>query len=195
MTRNIALLTGAVLMMSIFGCSQGIKLERYETKDPEIGVSMLYPKGWSHSEDRGSREKYYKVIFIEPKDTAGRKLFSIISVSAVKKSDMPETIRRLSAAAEDQLAKFGKMKDFRLMAKKETKVTGENAIDTAYYYMLPDMPLPVEGKFIGVKERAVILEKGDRFYFIKMFCQEDIYASLDKVFDRVLKSIKFLPKK
>ncbi|HOX09857.1 MAG TPA: hypothetical protein PLA52_04355 [Candidatus Omnitrophota bacterium] len=181
-------------MMSIFGCSQGIKLERYETKDPEIGVSMLYPKGWSHSEDRGSGEKYYKVVFIEPKDTAGRKLFCIISVSAVKKSDMPGSIRRLSDAAEDQLAKFGKMKDFRLLAKKETKVAGEKAVDATYYYMLPDMPILVEEKFIGVKERAVILEKGDKFYFIRMFCQEDIYASLNGMFGRVLKSIKFLPK-
>lgn len=193
MHRNIGLLIGAFLMVNVLGCSQGMKLDKYETKDPEIGVSLLYPSGWRPSEDRGSIEKYYKVMFVEPKGAAGQLRLSAISFTAMKRADMPENIMNPKDAANIRIAKLGKHKDFMLLSKGSLKICGTEAADAVYSYKTLDRPLPAAGNFIGVKERYVVFEKNDKFYSIKLFCQEDAYAGLDKVFDRMIKSVKFLP--
>lgn len=192
MPRNILLIAGAFLMVNIFGCSDGFKYDRYENKDPAIGVSMLYPSGWKVSEDRGSGDKYFSAIFIEPKETPNRSRLSAISVLAVKRSNMPISVKDLETAAANQIAKNEKSKDFNLLSKKAVKILGAEAVELVYKYKTLDTPLPMRGNFVSMEERVLILEKSGKFYFIKLFCQENVFAALDKRFSRVLRSLKFI---
>lgn len=178
-------------MMNVIGCSDGFKYDKYENKDPAIGISMLYPSGWKISEDRGSGGKYFNALFIEPKEVSGRSRLSAISALAVRKSDMPLTIKDIESAAADQITKNENSQGFILLSKKAVKIYGTKAIELSYKYKTLDMPLPIKGNLVDMEERVLILEKNGKYYFIRLVCQEDIFPVLDKRFNRVLRSIKF----
>lgn len=188
---SFLLTIGVFIMFNLFGCgSPGGKFDKYQSKDPNIGISMLYPSGWTYSEDRGAIEKYASVLFLEPvgKDKHLRR--SSISVKVVKKFEMQRNLFEVAAVADDLIEKVSKLKDFKLVEKKDLKLLGEKAADMVFSYKTLDKPLPIVGNFIPVEERNIILIKNGKFYFITLRCQEEAFAGLNKIFSYIAKTIK-----
>ena len=181
---------GVLIMFNLLGCSPGRKFDRYQSKDPDIGVSMLYPSGWEYSEDRGSIEKYACVLFLEPVGKSKHSLRSSIMVKVVKKSDMPDNLSEAGAAADDFMGKASKLRDFKFISRKGSKLFGEKAEDMVFSYKAFNKPLPNIGGFVSAEERDVVVIKNGKCYSISLVSQKDAFEGLDKVFSYVVKTIK-----
>jgi len=182
---------GVFIMFNLFGCSSpGEKFDKYQSKNPDIGISMLYPSGWTYSEDRGAIEKYAIVLFLEPTGKNGHLRRSSISVKVVKKFDMPQNLYEAAAVADDLIEKVSKLKDFKLVGKKDSKLLGAKAVDVVFSYKTLDKPLPLIGNLVPARERDIIILKNGKFYFITLSCQEEAFAGLNKIFSYVAKTIK-----
>jgi len=173
--KNISLAIGAFIMLNIFGCS-GVKFNKYISKDSQINLSMDYISGWQYNETRGSLNSYAQVMFFQFKK--GQKSSRAIMELTVKDaSRMQPAALSLDAAAGDLLEKRMKFKDAKLLSKSTMRLLNTDAIAMELSYLTLENLLNVKSKLISIKEKIIIFQLKNNFYFLR-------YENSGKEFDK-----------
>ena len=186
----VYLLIGVIYMFSYYGCSSGLKYERYSSKDSKINITLDYVSGWLYSEHRGSQGSYAQVLFYEP--TRKNKDFKAGMVVTVKDSSKIE-VNPLSveAVADDLLAKRLKLKDAKVLLKSKIRFFKTDAINVELSYKTLDKLYSVNAELIPVRERIVIFKRGDKFYFLRYENTDDEFDKFSKAFNHIIKTLRF----
>ena len=178
-----------ILMNGISGCAPGIKYARYISKDPAFNLKMDYIAGWLYSEQHGGREAYAQVLFYEreKKDNLRRALIAVTVKPASGFDSQP--VSALSVLY-DILDKRSKFQDAAVISKGErSNLLGVEARTAEITYKTLDK-LNVAGvKLIPVKEKIVVLRRGDIVYIVRYENAARDFLSFEKAFNRILKTI------
>ena len=176
-------------MISRRGSSDGIKYEKYTSKDTALSITMDYVSPWRYSEHRGSYNSYAQVQFYgeKEKDFAPSMVVTVEHSSKVKFK--PLTVEGL---ADDLMAKRGKLKDAEVLSVSKMKLLDSEAIDIALTYKNLNKLHAVDARFIPYKERIVIFQKQDKFYTLRYMNPEDEFEKFDKAFYHCIKTLKLI---
>ena len=83
------------------------------------------------------------------------------------------------------------MKDAKVLIKSKTKLLGAEAVDITLSYLGLDKPYSTDAKLIAMKERMIICQKADAFYFLRYENTEARYPEFEKAFGHIAKSVRF----
>lgn len=189
LNKYFCMLIGAIIMTNITGCS-GMKFDRYESKDPLIGVIMDYPSGWQYRETRGSYGSYSQAQFF-PDDGKykGHQPTMVLTVRDESKTGFrPATIE---TAAEDIMAKRRSFKSMQVLSKSKKRLPGADAIFIEISYLNLENILRADSQLALFNEKIVIFKKDKKFYFLRYENLADRYDEYKKAFDNTVRSIKF----
>jgi len=157
------LIAGVVLMGNLFGCS-GIKFEKYSSKDEQLNVSMDYIAGWTYRESRGSNNSYTQVTFL-PKKRSNN--WTLVSLVVKENSKVGVSPLNPEGAADDLLAKRMKFKDAKVLSRSKINMLGTEAAVIELSYLTLENLRERNKKFIPVQEEIIVLNRGDKFYFLR----------------------------
>jgi hypothetical protein len=191
--RYLCLIAGAIIMMNNAGCSS-VKFEKYSSKDPLINISAEYISGWEYDESRGANNSYAQVMFYQ--FNKGRK--SQRAIMAVTLKDNPKTgLNPLSveAAAEDLLAKRKQFKDMKVLKKEKARLLNTEAVVIELSYSLPENLLDIKSKFILTREKVIIFNKDNKFYFLRYLNSAEEFDKYDSAFTHIVKTVRIKDKK
>ncbi len=150
-------------MVSMAGCSQNPKFQRYTSKDAGIDVTFDRVEGWLASEQPGSFGSFSQVVFTEPKRP--EKALPAIMVLTVQKEGKAKFMPRTEAGAfEDLMARRRHFKEMKVVSVSKVPVLGEQAETRELTYQLLERINSGTGKTVPVKEKVVIFKKGGCFY-------------------------------
>jgi hypothetical protein len=178
-----------VLINVISGCAPGIKYAHYTSKDSALNLKIDYIAGWIYSEQRGERDAYAQVLFYERelKDKLRRALIAVTARPASGFDSQPVTAL---SVLYDILNKRSKFQDAAIISKGErSNLLGVEARTAEITYRTLDKLHKAGAKLIPVKERIVVLRKGDIVYTIRYENAARDFASFEKAFNRILKTI------
>lgn len=177
-------------MLSFSGCSDGFKYETYDSKDPELNIVMKYVAGWSHVQQRGSYASFVQAVFYEPKRED--KVFKARIVAHVENiSKAKFTPLTVDGKVDDLIEKRMKFGNSKLLSSFKTGLAGLEAKEIEVAYETFDNNNSLAAKLIQVRERMVIVKRGDRFYTFRYENTAGEFDKLNKAFTHIIKSIKF----
>ena len=192
----VFLLLGVPYMVTCNGCSGMGKYKKYSSADPELNITMDCISGWQGSETRGAHNSYADVYFGEPWDKVGAKTRrAFIEVTSIQASKTGPGTPDISAIAEGVATGKLKFKDGKLLGKAKIKLPAGEAMDLTFSFRAMDKLYSIDAKLIPVKERAVILKNGDRFYTVKYQNREEVFDKYSRDFDHIVKSLRFKEKR
>jgi hypothetical protein len=178
-----------VFMSGLSGCAPGIKYARYTSKDLTLNLKMDYIAGWFYSEQRGAKNAYVQVLFYEreQKDRPRRALIAVTARPASGFDSQPVTAL---SVLYDIINKRSKFKDAAIISKGErSNLLGVEARTAEITYKTLDKLHTAGAKLIPVKEKIVVLRKGDTVYTIRYENAVQDFVSFEKAFTRILKTI------
>ena len=187
------LLLGVMCMINTYGCAEGFKYERYSGNDPELNFTLDYISGWLHSEQTGSKNSFYQVVFYEP---AGKDQLSMVSmtVTVEKSQNLEINPLTLDTKAEDILSRRLKFKDAQIVSKDKKNILGLPAWDIKLSYQTLNKPYSINAKLLPVMERIIIFKRKDKFYTLRYENKVEEFDKFSKAFDRLVNSLKFKDK-
>ncbi|MGE5279465.1 MAG: hypothetical protein ACM3L6_01805 [Deltaproteobacteria bacterium] len=176
--------SGMVLMFGLLGCS-GVPFEKYVSRDPMLGVSMSYPKGWQYRESRGAYGSYADVMFYpEAKDAREARAMMALTVEKDPK------LVSLDAAAKDLIAKRMKFKGAQVLAQANRNVLGASAAVIDFSYQKPEDLLDVRSGLALFKERVVVFHANGMFAFFRYESKAEDFDRYLPFFRRMVASLK-----
>ena len=189
MFRAIFLIMGAIYMCSFFGCSDGIKYEKYTCDDANLNISVDYVLGWKHSKQVGSYGSFTQVVFYEP-EMKNKSLKALMVITAEKGSKVAFKPLTLEGMENDILKKRGFFKGMKVASRSKMRILGAEAIELVLAYMASDKLYSIDAKLVPVKERIVIVKPGDIFYTIRYENTEKDFDTYNREFTHCFKSLK-----
>jgi hypothetical protein len=187
---SIIALVGGIFMAGLFGCSPAPKLDKYISKDSMIGIESSYVSGWKYSESRGARGSYAQVVFYNP-SSAEKDIGSAMIFTAEDKQLLPAGINNINAMADDIVRKRSRLNSSKLLDRKNLSISGKEAVMLVLSYKKMDKLLDLSAKLIPIKEKVFIMENRGKFYTLRYENNSENYEKLNKVFDQIVKSIRF----
>jgi len=187
---EIFLLLGVMCMINTYGCADSFKYERYSGQNPELNFSLEYISGWLHSEQTGSKNSFFQVVFYQP---AGKDQLSMASmvVTVEKSQNLEINPLTLDAKVEDILNKRLKFKEIQILSKDKKDTLGLPARDIKLSYQTLGEPYSINAKPLPVIERIIILKRKDKFYTLRYENKVEEFDKFSKAFDRLVNSLKF----
>ena len=179
------------MMASLFGCSSGFKYARYSSSDPEINIKMDYLAGWKFTEDRGAKNSYAQVVFIEPLETRKEKpLGASLAVTVIDSSNIGVSPATIETVADDIVKKRLMFSGAKVMSRSDMKMRNRKAVDILLSYKRTDKIYSYNPKMVSVKERIVIFEDGTKFYMIKYKAREEPFEKYNKAINHCVSSLR-----
>lgn len=177
-------------MVSMVGCSQSFKLERYSSKDSDLDIILDYISGWKITEQKGSFGSFSQVVFSEPirKD---KTLLAIIVLTVRKESKVDFSPKTIEGAYTDLINKRKNFKDTKALSESKMKLLGIEAIESELSYKAIDLPESLNAKLVPVRERIIIFKKSDKFYFLRYENFAKDFDRFNKTFSNIIKTLKF----
>lgn len=160
----IVIAAGGIFMSKSKGDCGGPGYKEYSSEDAEINIMMDYVSDWRYQETRGSKGSYAQVQFYGVVTEGFAPSIIVTVVRSDKATFAPLTIEGL---ADDLVAKRARFEDTLVVSRSETKVAGLPAIDMTLTYKQPDQLRSLKFNMVAFRERAVVLQKGDRFYTLR----------------------------
>ena len=178
-----------VCMVTLSGCASRFDYERYSSKDPQLGLSMDYVKGWFYKEHRGAAGSYAGVVFYE---NEGKDVVKALIGLTVRRSpaDEPET-QTLDDFAEDFISNSRSFKDMRLLSMSKTKLLGLRAVRMELSYKMPDKIYAPKANLVPARESVVIFEKDNKFYTVRYQNAAGKFKKYNGAFNHIIRSIEF----
>lgn len=176
-------------MSMLSGCFGGVPLAEYSGRDPELQVTMLYPRGWSSREARGEYGSYAQVFFREP-DRPGKPLLAAVSFAVRQKDKLGAAGDTLEAFVSDVMDKRSKLQDAAVVSKKKARLMGVEGYEIVFSYKKLADPRKLDSPVISVRERTAFARVDDRFYSVSYTNLKDDFPSFDAAFSRTLASIR-----
>lgn len=181
----VILLLGVMFMVNRYGRFVGLKFEKYSSRDPELNITMDYILGWNYTEHRGSYGSYVQVMFIEPEAEKGS--FKANIVVTVKKSSNLSTVKSM---AEDLLAKRLKLKEAKVLSNSKSRILNTEARDIQLAYKALDKLYSTDAKLIPIRERILVLKKGDKSYTLRYTNIEEEFKKFERAFYHCAKTLR-----
>ena len=182
---------GGLFMIGCNGCASGLGYEKYVSKDPKLNISMDYISGWLYSEHRGTQDSYAQVLFYEPdRKDKDRKAGIAVTVRDMSKVEFDPL--SVEAAADDLLKKRLKLKDAKILSKSKIEFLRTVAVDIKLTYKTLDKLYSTDAKFIPVKERIVIFNRGGTFYTVRYENTAEEFERFEKAFSHCIKTLELL---
>jgi hypothetical protein len=187
--KKLALIIGVIFMANLAGCKGFFKYAKYESKFPELGITVDYPQGWIYKDSRDPKGKFGQVLFIEDKKGDFLKgSFWILATTDPKIEAKPATVDSL---ASERIAKRLNYKDSRLVSDSPIVIDGGKGRDIVFSYKTFEKIQSFGAGLLLAKERTVIFKRKDRFFIISYENAEKNFRQFDPAFSHMLKSIKF----
>lgn len=183
---------GAVVMAGYQNFSR-LNYIRYSPKDTLINVDFEYPEGWAVFERRGAYGAFIQAQILEDLDLEEKKNNKAcnIVVTIYPESKVQFTPLTTQGCAEDIKKKRLTLKGSELISSSNMSIAGVEATDDKLAYEIFDVPLKANAQPIPIIERIVCFRKADNFYVIRLEIGRDRFEPYNKIFNRVLKSIRF----
>ncbi len=186
--RYVYLITGAILMANLSACS-GVKFEKYCSKDPLINLCMDYIGGWQYDESRGSYNSYAQVMFFPFKK--GEKSSKAVMVVTLKDSSrVGLTPLSVEAVVDDLLAKRMKFKDAKILSRSKVRLLDSEAEVIELTYLALEDLLSIKSKLIPAREKIIIFQKGNNFYFLRYKNSAAEFNKYAPAFKHIVETIK-----
>jgi hypothetical protein len=176
-------------MVSLYGCANSFKFERYASKNPEMNIAIDYIAGWYHKEHRGDNNSYVGVVFYE--NRKGNVPKALIGLTIKKSSKVKVQYHTLEEFADNLLSKRLKFKEARVLSKTKVQLSGVEAISIELTYKSVDQLYVVEPKLISMQERVILFKRNDKFYTLRYENTTQEFSKFAKAFTRISASIKF----
>ena len=172
-------------------CAQDKREAIYSSAKPALSFEWAVPAGWVHEEFGSPPLGFSGVTFLEKKQTPDAATASF-SVTAKKAAPVKGVLPTLDAMADDAAQKSLKLPDARIVKRGTMKVAGQEArtIEVAYRG-LTKIYTP-GSKAVSLRQRIVIIPRGGMFYVIRYINDEKKFPALEPVFQRALKTFRFL---
>ncbi len=185
----VCLSMGFVVLTGITGCAPGIKYAQYTGKDPRLNLKMDFIAGWLHSEQRGTDDDYVQVLFYERElQQKARRALIAVTLKPASAFDW-EPVTPLSVLY-DILGKRSKLTDMAVESKGvRGTLLGVETRSAAITYRIPDKLHSAGARLIPVKEKIVVLRKGDTVYLIRYENSSRDFPAFENAFNRILKTI------
>ncbi|HAJ56472.1 MAG TPA: hypothetical protein DCL35_01740 [Candidatus Omnitrophica bacterium] len=181
---------GAIGMLNLFGCSEGPKYGQYSSRDPELGVTMQYPKDWSYSEARGANGSYAQVVFIEPKKKDKPVLAQIVlTVRHESKAGVKPPTQE--AMKEDLLKKRLKFKDALVLSQSISEISGIKCDVLEFSYSLRKELYSLDGALVPIREKVIIFKNGEKFYIFRYRNTKQDFEKFNKAFVNCAGTLRF----
>jgi len=188
--KLMILMLGAIIMVYFSGCAGGIKYDKYSNDDPNLNLSMDYISGWAHDVQYGSHGSFVQVVFVEPM-RKGREYPGMMVVTVRGKSNLKIEPPTIEGIRDDIVKKRFYFKEPKLLSKSNTKYLSQEAIEVLLSYTAINSFDKLNARFVPIKERIVILERGDKFYTIRYENMAGNFDAYSEAFTHIVKSIKF----
>ena len=185
------LLTGVMMMGSGRGYpeSQKIAYERYESKDPQIGIATEQIAGWTASESRGSYEPYAMVVFYEARrEEKGFRAEMVVTVTDSTKTSVSPT---LEAMVTDLLGRRQQLPDQKVLSQSQGKVLDAEARVVELSYKVPASLNALERRLTPIREKVVLFVRGTQLYQVRYVNTEDEYPRFEEAFEHLVASLRF----
>lgn len=172
------------------GCGgDAVKYVSYPGKQAPLDISMDYPQGWVYTERRDAEAGYGDVIFVENRKG---KAFQATMMATVQKASLVKEGAPSSGSLLDSLvSRRLRFKEARIIKRSVTRVAGLYASQALVAYKTVERPADLEVSSIAVKERIIVMRRGDWFYILRYENEEKEFAAYDKAFAHVLKTLQF----
>jgi hypothetical protein len=189
----LAIVSGAVMIGLLSGCSGGFKYDKYVTKDPMLGLRVEYLKGWLHGESRGSKESYAEVFFGEPPKDKSASFKPFMSIVARNASSVGIAKKDLSGVADAVISDNIKIHRASEIPGSKTaiKLPAGDAIESTFNFDTFDRIYTVGNKKIKVTEKQVVLLKGSKVYILSYRNKQEDFDKYSKAFRHFVKSVRF----
>jgi len=187
--RIFLLFMGAILMAGLSGCADNFKYERFTSRNPNFKLTTDYVSGWEPVMQAGSWGSFLQAVFYEPEiiGKVSKAYMAFTQRDSDKVDFSPVTLQGLE---DDLLKKRSAHKDMVVVKRSKTMLSGAAAVNLELTYRALVNELSTT-PIMPVRERIVILKKGDKFYTLRYMNLTDDFAEFDPAFHHCIKSIKF----
>ncbi|OGX23775.1 MAG: hypothetical protein A3J51_00695 [Omnitrophica WOR_2 bacterium RIFCSPHIGHO2_02_FULL_45_21] len=186
---NLLLLLGVIAMTNNHGYAGDFNYTRYESRDPELNISIDYLEGWICKEQRGPENKFVNILFFENRKDKDYKAF--ISVTVENLSAIAIKPLTIEALADDLITKRAKFKDAKLLSKAKKEILGLEVQDITMSYQALDKLHSLDAKVILVKEGMIIFIRDNKFYTIQYQNRESEFDRFSQAFSHIIETMRF----
>ncbi len=169
------------------GCSVPEKQE-YELYSREIPgdrtLSVEYPAGWKSGSHWGDRGAFYQVLFFPEQGTLPKPLISV----AVYFSG-PTALSGAREFLDDTIRKRLLFNQSSVLGQSSLQTSGESALQVLMRYRRPRDIHKLGNDMVFVKERIVILRKGESLMMLRFEHDENNFDATSPLFDHFLQTL------
>jgi len=189
----LAVVSGAVMIGLLSGCSGGFKYDKYATKDPMLGLRVEYLKGWLHGDSRGTMESYAEVFFGEPSKDKSASFKPFMSIVVRDISSVGISTKDLSGIADAVISDNIKIHRASEIpgSRAAIKLPAGKAIESTFNFDTFDRIYTVGNKKIKVTEKQIVLLKGFKVYVLSYRNKQEDFDKYSKAFRHFVKSVRF----
>ena len=193
--RKKFVLLNLILILGIGGAyyairqyAENLEMKTYLTfssKNSALDFQFKYPPTWKSYESQGATEKYDEVQVMGPRDEA--KEFSVYYSVTVKNSD-----KEMSDWHAKFISSMERFPNFKILKSKSETIQGLKTRLTSYEHV---MRLPLRksnAESVLMKGETCFLVRGNKAYRLTFFGTAEQFKEHEYVFNRMLKSFKFL---
>ncbi len=193
--RKIFILLNLILILGVGGVyyaihqyAENLEMKTYLTflsKNPALDFQFRYPPTWKPYESEGATEEYDEVQVMGLRDEA--KEFSVYYSVTVKNSD-----KEMLDWHTKFISSMERFPNFKILKSKSKNIQGMKTRLTAYEHF---MRLPLRksnAKSVLMKGKTFFLVRGNKAYRFTFFGTAEQFKEQEHVFNRMLKSFKFL---
>lgn len=177
-------------MVSMVGCSQSFKFERYSSKDPDLDITLDYISGWKITEQKGSFGSFSQVVFSEP-TREDKTLLAIIVLTVKKESKVNFSPKTIEGAYADLINKRKSFKDAKVLSESKIKLVRIEAIESELSYRAIDLPESLKAKLVPIRERVIIFKKNDKFYSLRYENFANDFGRFNEAFSNIVRTLRF----
>ncbi|MCG8430822.1 MAG: hypothetical protein MJA29_06600 [Candidatus Omnitrophica bacterium] len=172
----------------ISSCAQqpDMASEMYTSTEPQLSFSLDYPAGWKHSEQRGSTEEFFQVVFYPAADAgvSGKPTLVITALPV----DVQEN-KDLTGFLKNLLKKRSGFKDFAYLAEPEVIASGKKLPCALIVYSR--LIHPKKQGTERIKEQLVALRRNSYFFVIRYENTEPAFAAHRDILEKAVSSFVF----
>jgi len=177
-----------VLMAGLCGCS-GLKFEKYSSKDPELKFTLEHISGWKVVEERGAYNSYAQVMFYPLSNIGMSQAMMLVLLEKAPKSLVGSAA--LKKAEDDFIAKRMQFKESKVLSRSKISFLGKEATVIEMSYKSLENILKVNSKLIAFKEKVLIFQKNESFYFLIYQNSFEDFERFHSGFTHLVKTLRF----
>jgi hypothetical protein len=179
----------AVMCMGGKVCIAEGSYMKYESRFPELGVSVEYPAGWQNSETFGTKKAYAQLMFYEAKAEGADRGGAIVLTAYLN----PEGIKpaNIAAVADGIVQKRSRLGKAGLAGRSSGELLGMPTVDLALFYEMPKAFDTADNKMIPIRSRDIIFERNGCFWVLRYENTAEKFDASMPAFEHFLKTLTF----